>query len=231
MITIVVGSATGMGAATVRRLHRLEHEIVGVDRAEPEDPDLYSGFFFVDLNDGNRVQDFVAEVKREGKPIGAIVYCAAIHYPAVPFEEYPLEKWDHPFNVNVRSAFIILHGLASQIVDGGRIVTIGSGGVHTGSVEVAYAASKSSLVGFTKGLARHLAPRRIQVNCVMPGAVNTKMAAQTPPDRLAALETNGLFGRWGEPDEIAVAVEWLLHPENTYTTGAMIDVNGGHPIR
>ena len=138
MITIVVGSATGMGAATVRRLHRLEHEIVGVDRAEPEDPDLYSGFFFVDLNDGNRVQEFVADVKREGKPIRAIVYCAAVHYPAVPFEEYPLEKWDQLFNVNVRSAFIILHGLASQIVDGGRIVTIGSGGVHTGSVEVAY---------------------------------------------------------------------------------------------
>ncbi len=231
MITIVVGSATGMGAATVRRLHRLEHEIIGVDIAEPEDPDLYSGFFFVDLNEGKQVQDFVADVKREGKPIRAIVYCAAVHNPAIPFQEYPLEQWDRLFNVNARSAFIILHGLASQIVDGGRIVTIGSGGVHTGSVEVAYAASKSTLVGFTKGLAKHLAPRRIQVNCVMPGAVNTKMAAQTPPDRLEKLKTHGLFGRWGEPDEIAVAVEWLLNPENTYTTGAMIDVNGGHPIR
>ena len=227
MRSLVVGCSTGMGAATVRRLHRLEHQVVGLDRADPTDPELYTAFHKVDLKQEDRVKAFVQRMLDESKPLWAIAYCAAFYYPRVPFEEYTLELWDEVFNINLRSAFIILHGLAPLLEEGGRIVTISSGAAHGGSMEFCYGASKAGLVGLTKSLARNLADRKIQANSVAPGAVNTNMMARMPEERIRELQTYALRGRWGEPDEIAVAVEWLVNPENTFTNGVVIDVNGG----
>jgi 3-oxoacyl-[acyl-carrier protein] reductase len=227
MRSLVVGCSTGMGAATVQRLHRLEHQVVGLDRADPSDPDLYTAFHQVDLKEGNQVEAFVQRMLEEDKPLWAIAYCAAFYYPRVAFEDYTLELWDEVININLRSAFIILHGLAPLLEEGGRIVTISSGAAHGGSMEFCYGASKAGLVGLTKSLARNLADKKIQANSVAPGAVNTNMMARMPEQGIRNLQTHALRGKWGEPDEIAVAVEWLINPENTFTNGVVIDVNGG----
>jgi len=99
-----------------------------------------------------------------------------------------------------------------------------TGGVLTG---IAYAASKGGIESLTKSLANELAPRRITVNCVAPGGVDTPMLAQNPPEQKARLAAATPLGRMAAPDEIAATIAFLASEHAAFITGAVIPVNGG----
>jgi NAD(P)-dependent dehydrogenase (short-subunit alcohol dehydrogenase family) len=113
---------------------------------------------------------------------------------------------------------------------GGSIVNISSRAAQIGGAGewVHYAASKGALDTFTLGLAREVAAEGIRVNAVAPGHVLTDLhAASGDPDRMTRLAPTIPMGRAGTPEEIAEAVLWLLSPEASYTTGAILAVGGG----
>jgi NAD(P)-dependent dehydrogenase (short-subunit alcohol dehydrogenase family) len=163
-------------------------------------------------------------------PLWALVYTAGRN-PHVSFGDYTLARWAEVQAVNLTAAFVTAQALAPTIVPGGRIAMIVSGGAYAGSMDVGYGASKSGLLGLMKSLALNLADRDIRVNAISPGPIDTDMLRSMTPEATAVLRKGALVPRLGRPDEVAAAVAFLLADDNSYMTGATIDVNGGMQIR
>ncbi|MDF2506197.1 MAG: hypothetical protein K0Q52_56 [Microbacterium sp.] len=112
----------------------------------------------------------------------------------------------------------------------GSVVVLGSAAAFTGGGLMgngAYATSKAALIGLVRGYARELAPHRVRVNMVAPGATETPMTdvlSDSDRDRIAGMS---LLGRLSKPDEIASAIAFLLAPDVGTITGQIIHVNGG----
>ncbi len=144
------------------------------------------------------------------------------------FVDQPLEEMDAQLNVNVRGVFATTQAALKHIPDGGRIITIGSNvgeKVPFAGITV-YAATKSALESFTKGLARELGPRNITVNLVRPGPTDTDMNPADGP--IAGSVLPGLaIGRYGKTWEVAEAAAFLAGPGAAYVTGSGILVDGG----
>ncbi|ARP80553.1 oxidoreductase [Bordetella genomosp. 8] len=144
------------------------------------------------------------------------------------FAEHTLEEINLQLDVNVRGVFVTTQAALKYIPNGGRIITIGSNaGLSVPFVGIAvYAATKSAMESFTRGLARELGPRDITVNLVRPGPIDTDMNPADGPLAASVLPSLSI-GRYGKPREVAQAVAFLAGPEAAYITGSGILVDGG----
>lgn len=236
-VAFVQGGSRGIGAAIVKRL---VHE--GAQVA------------FTYVSSAERANALVSEViaasgqalaiKADSSDAAAVqqaIRTAAEHFGGLDIlvnnagvlawgstEELTLEQLDHTLAINVRSVFVASQEAARHMIDGGRIINIGS--TNAERIPVAggalYAMSKSALVGLAKGMARDLGPRAITVNNVQPGPVDTEM---NPADGEGAEYLKGLMalGRYGKADEIAGFVAYLAGPEASFITGASLTIDGG----
>lgn len=144
------------------------------------------------------------------------------------FAEQPLEEIDLQLDINVRGVFVITQAALKHIPNGGRIITVGSNaGVHVPFAGIAvYAATKSAMESFTRGLARELGSREITVNLVRPGPIDTDMNPADGPLAPAILPSLSI-ARYGKPREVAEAIAFLAGPSAAYVTGSGILVDGG----
>ena len=146
------------------------------------------------------------------------------------------EQWDHIFNVNTKSVFLCSQRAVRKMIDQGEgaVVNVGSIAGHTGGGggTVPYAAAKSAVHAFTRGLAREMAPHGIRVNAVAPGLVETPMIAKrVVGDARESLKGMTPLGEIAEPRQLADAVLHLLSPAASFVTGMIYDVNGGFLMR
>jgi len=140
------------------------------------------------------------------------------------------EDWDAVLAVNLKSVFNCTRAVIQPMMKQrrGRIVSISSVVGQIGNAGQAnYAASKAGILGFTKSVAREVAPRGITVNAVAPGFVATEMTDGLPQKVKDAFMQQIPLGRIGEPDDVAEAVYWLCSDAASYVTGQTIHVNGG----
>lgn len=141
-----------------------------------------------------------------------------------PFEELTFEEWRHTLSMNLDGAFHCIQAcLPALAVNGGSIVNIGGSAGHRPYQGRAPAsAAKAGLAGLTRSLAYEFAARRINVNCIAPGPVNTIRAtpSKTDPKTIP-------WGRFAEVDEVAAVARMLCGPKGRYITGQTIHVNGG----
>ena len=139
------------------------------------------------------------------------------------------QQWQDIINTNLSSVFYCCRQAIPPMVSkrSGKIINISSmWGLSGASCEVAYSASKSGINGFTKALAKELAPSNVQVNAIACGVIDTSMNDQLTPEERKALEDEIPAGRYGTPKEIAQMVWNIVHaPE--YMTGQIIGVDGG----
>jgi 3-oxoacyl-[acyl-carrier protein] reductase len=144
-------------------------------------------------------------------------------------EELTAGQIDRHLAVNVRATLLLLQAFAAQCrADGrGRVVLLTSGQhVAPMPAELAYVAGKGALHQLTLTLAAHLAKHRITVNTVNPGATDTGYASSKLYEQVQALEPQG---RWGEPDDAARLIAWLVSDEAQWVTGQVINSTGGGP--
>jgi 3-oxoacyl-[acyl-carrier protein] reductase len=143
-------------------------------------------------------------------------------------KDMSLEDIDAILNVNVRAPIVASKAALPHLGRGGRIITIGSFFADRvpSSVLGVYAASKSALVAFTKGLARELGPKEVTVNLVQPGSIDTDMNPVNGPFA-ETLRQITAFGRYGAVEDIANAVAFLASAKAQYITGTALTVDGG----
>jgi 3-oxoacyl-[acyl-carrier protein] reductase len=160
-------------------------------------------------------------------PYYGVVCNAGIHrdnaFPAIPGED-----WDSVIRTNLDGFYNVLHPIVMPLVQarqGGRIVVMSSvSGIMGNRGQVNYSAAKGGLIAATKALAVELAKRRITVNCVAPGVIETEMTEELELDQVLKMVPARRLGR---PEEVASLVGYLFSDEAGYITRQVISVNGG----
>ena len=151
-----------------------------------------------------------------------------------PYQAVDEAFFDLVFNINVRGAFFLLKHAAARMTDGGSIILTASvAGVSGGESRSVYAASKAALRSFGRTFGAELAPRRIRVNTISPGPIETPIFGKTglPPEQIQSV-IDGIvasvpLGRVGHADEVAQAALFLASDASAYTTGIELFVDGG----
>ena len=146
------------------------------------------------------------------------------------FLRMKLEDWEKVLKVNLTGTFLVTKQVIRYMTKKrwGRIINITSVVGFTGNVgQVNYSTTKSGLIGFTKSLAKELAPRNVLVNAVAPGFIETDMTAQLKEEIKEEYKKQIPLGRFGKPEEVARVVLFLASPMSDYITGEVIHVNGG----
>jgi NAD(P)-dependent dehydrogenase (short-subunit alcohol dehydrogenase family) len=223
---LLTGAAGDIGTAISRRLVSLGYGVIGLDKTAPTGTDTYLDFFVTNLTHSDQLSDTCNHIRQKHCPLWGLIHCAGV-YPIVPLSAYTADLWDEVQSVNLRSAFQIVRDLQSDLSNGGRIVFVSSGAAHLGSGDIGYSTSKAGLVGLARGLAKSLASKGILVNSVCPGLITSQMSARMSPEQASKTEQAVPLARPGSPEEVSICVSFLLDPENSYMTGATIDVNGG----
>jgi 3-oxoacyl-[acyl-carrier protein] reductase len=183
--------------------------------------------FMADIADGAAVRTMVdGVVKRFGR-IDFLVLNASVRTER-PFLELDYEEWRTPLSITLDGAYFLGKACIPKMIKagGGSIVTLGGMVSLSGAARRVHGSvAKHGLVGFTRAIARELAPQGIRANCVAPGTMNTVRA--NPRSARPDVSKTVPIGRMGEAEEIATAVRFLCGPGASYITGQTIHVNGG----
>lgn len=169
--------------------------------------------------------------------IDVLVCNAGIPSGGILPEDMPVTKWDDIIDTNLRSFFIAAKEVYPVMVKGGggKIISIGSMTSLLGIGPFAvYGASKGGVLQLTRGLASAWAKDKIQVNCILPGWINTDLSIrskQRDPQLEQRIEKRTPAGRWGEIDDIEGTAIFLSSRASDFVTGAAIAVDGGYAIQ
>ncbi|MEU5695631.1 3-oxoacyl-ACP reductase family protein [Actinosynnema sp. NPDC020468] len=180
-----------------------------------------------DSGDVEAVETAVAKVAAEFGGIDVLVNNAG-EFRIGPVEELTAADFDRLFAVNVRAPFVAVRAALPWLLDGGRVVTIGSNVASRAAFPgfSLYSASKAALLGMTKALGRELGPRGVTVNLVSPGPTDTDLSPDDDGPNARHIKSFTALGRYARPSEVAAAVVFLVS-EGDYVTGAELLVDGG----
>jgi len=140
------------------------------------------------------------------------------------------EQWDDVIETNLKSVFNYSKAVVRPMMKqrAGSVINIGSVvGVSGNAGQTNYSASKAGMIGFTKSLAKELATRNVRVNLVAPGYITTDMTDKLNEATLQAINSAIPMGKPGNPEDIAMAVQYLASDASAYVTGAVLHVDGG----
>lgn len=182
-----------------------------------------------DVADADSVAAMAKAVEGEVGRLDVLVNNAGITRDGL-FLRMSDEDFDSVIGVNLRGAFLTARAFARGMTKAraGRIVNIGSiVGVVGNPGQTNYSASKAGMIGFTKSLAKELGARGVTVNLVAPGFIETDMTADLSEDIQTAAKQNIPLGRFGSPEDIAAAVQFLCSDAASYITGQVLMVDGG----
>jgi len=238
-VAIVTGGACGIGKTISQTLAKEGAHVIVCDidygLAQNTVNDIKNQGFAasvvrMDVSCGEEVKRVFKNILNKFTRIDILINNAGI-CSLIPIEDITEEEWDRIMNVNLKGTFLCSQAVLKPMMNqkSGKIVNIASiagkvGGILTGAH---YSASKAGVICLTKSLALRLAPYKINVNAVAAGPIKSQMTDTFPPDKRAKLAQSIPLGGFGEPQDVANAVLFLVSNKAKYITGEILDVNGG----
>jgi NAD(P)-dependent dehydrogenase (short-subunit alcohol dehydrogenase family) len=149
---------------------------------------------------------------------------------ASQFHDSDPDTWEFVLRVSLRSCMLATRQVVGQMRDrgAGKIINMSSESALYGDVGLAdYSAAKMGVIGFTRSLARELAPFRVNVNAVAPGAIGTRAHDRLPPEVIDTIKSGTPMGYIGTPDDVANAVVFLAGEDSRFITGQTLLIDGG----
>ena len=226
---LVTGAASGIGAATARRVAEEGGRVVAKE---------IDGFAVeLDVTDRSSVRAAVAHAEREAGPIDLLVNNAGGDRGFAFFLDTEEQDWEYALALNVKGTMACTHAVLRGMYTrrAGAIVNVASEAGNVGTVGgAAYSAAKAAVIGFTKSIARESVGHGVRCNAVAPGPIETPLLNRVAEQwgRRGALMKQGMIEatvmkRAGDPDEVAAAIAYLGSADASFVTGHTLAVSGG----
>ncbi len=234
-LALIFGGSRGIGAACVTTLHRDGYRVAFTYLTQP---DLAKGMeidreikaYQTDIQNPSEVATFYAQAQKDfNEQPALIIMNAGINLPYAPMGQYSHDDFKTIMDVNLFGAFNVLYEAANRIKDGGSIIAITTSMVrHAVPGAAAYTASKAAVEAIIRSMSKELAPRRVRVNAVAPGSIDTDLfhagKTEEAKARSAALSP---FNRIGTCEEVAEVVSFVASDKASWVHGQIIQPNGG----
>ena len=233
---LITGASRGIGYETAKLFAQNNYIVYANYHKSPEALKALSerlsneGYTVIPVYADVSVKSDVNDMVSQTKGVDILINNAGISQFR-QFVDMTEADWDNIMSVNIKSVYLCTHAVIPYMIHNkrGKIINVSSvWGVTGGSCEVHYSAAKAGVIGFTKALAKEMAPSGIQVNCIAPGVINTDMLkGLSEADRLFLKEQTPM-GTIGLPEDVAKTALFLT--ENEFITGEVLNVNGGFHI-
>ena len=235
---LITGAASGMGKATAVTCAKMGAKVVAADynadglsntMSELEGEGHLS--FVLNLADEDSWSNMIADTPA----LDGVANCAGIANMN-PFNFITREEMDRVFNINFFGPVLLTKSLikAKKLNKGGSIVFVSSVDgpriVHIGNS--VYSAGKNALVGMSRNMAVDLAPKKIRVNCILPGTTDTPLirTANVTEESLAEIAKSFPMKRFGTPEDMAYGIIYLLSDASSFVTGTELVIDGGYTL-
>ena len=236
-VVIITGGTRGIGFETARLFLKNNAKVIifgskkeSIDKAlqKLKDENLYADGFYPNLNNYIEIEETIKTIYNKYHRIDILINNAGISANK-SIDNTTYEEFVNIMNLNVNAMFALSKAAVEYMKkDGGGVIinTSSMVSIYGQPSGVGYPTSKFAVNGFTKSLARELAPFNIRVNAVAPGITKTDMVASLPPAMIDPLIKTIPLGRIGEPKDIANAFLFLASDNASYITGEILQVDG-----
>jgi len=235
-IALVTGASRGIGRAIAVALAAQGMKVIGTATTDTGAEAIGQALaaqggsgLKLDVTDGAALEAAIDGIVKQHGGLHVLVNNAGITRDTLSMRMKD-EDWDAVLDTNLKAVFRLCRAAIRPMMKQryGRIINITSVvGAAGNPGQANYAAAKAGVAGMTRALARELGSRRITVNCVAPGFIETDMTASLPPEQQQALLAQIPLGHLGKPADVAHAVAFLASPQAGYVTGQELHVNGG----
>lgn len=222
---LVTGSTKGIGKATADLLSQNGYLVLRNGREESADCNNY---IQADVSDMAGVEKLVAGVLKYTERLDCIVFNAGATCRK-SFEDIEYEDWQKVMDTNVNMPFMLAKRLYKHVAENGSLIFIGSAmALKPHATSIPYGVSKAAINMMAQCLAREFAPKKVRVNVVCPGFIDTEWQKEKPEWLREKIANKTALNRFGTPEEVAQMCLSLC--ENSYVNGAIISVDGGYDL-
>ncbi|MBU8878737.1 SDR family oxidoreductase [Bacillus sp. FJAT-29790] len=249
-VAIITGGAQGLGYAISEELAEANYQVILLDRNQAQlqmavkqlqEKGYQANGIEIDLSISENIQEIISQITHEFGKINVLVNNAGINI-VKPFAQVTSSDWDKVMDINLKASFFMIQQVSPHMTEGGSIVNISSVAANSPRpLSVAYAASKAGMISLTKTASIVLAPQRIRVNAICPGAMETELLSKMAQDMGELSSTSPEkslenyigtipLGRISSPADVAQSVAFLVSDAANYITGQSLNVCGGWTV-